>query len=109
MRFQPQVTALVFGTVVTSIPVTPSVGCSTSQYMNVPTTSGFITGHVASNSDCVVEFLGIPYAQPPVGQLRFEAPVKLNASSKPFVASQYAVDCPHTTNINLSGYPGFTP
>ncbi|KAL5085948.1 hypothetical protein Trisim1_009860 [Trichoderma cf. simile WF8] len=109
MRFQPQVTALVFGTVATSIAVAPNLGCSISQYINVPTTSGLITGHVPSNSDCVVEFLGIPYAQPPVGQLRFEAPVKLNASSKPFIASKYAADCPHPRNTNLSGYPGFTP
>ncbi|PTB48814.1 hypothetical protein M431DRAFT_10506 [Trichoderma harzianum CBS 226.95] len=109
MRFQPQVTALVFGTLVTSILVEPNVGCSISQYINVPTTSGLITGHVPPNSDCVVEFLGIPYAQPPVSQLRFEAPVKLNASSNPLIASKYAADCPHPRNINLSGYPGFTP
>ncbi|KAL7905855.1 Alpha/Beta hydrolase protein [Trichoderma velutinum] len=109
MRVQSQVTALVLGTVVTSIPVVPNIGCSISQYTNVPTTSGLITGHVPSNSDCVVEFLGIPYAQPPVGELRFEAPVKLNASSKPFIASNYAADCPHPRNTNLSGYPGFTP
>lgn len=109
MRFQPQVTALVLGTVVTSSPVTTSIGCNIGQYINVPTTNGLVTGHVPSNSECVVEFLGIPYAQPPVGQLRFEAPVKLNTTSKPFTAAKYAADCPHATVADIYGYPGFTP
>ncbi|KAL7931822.1 Alpha/Beta hydrolase protein [Trichoderma chlorosporum] len=109
MRFQPQTAALVFGTHVASSPVTTTTGCNVAKYSNIPTTSGLIIGHVPSNSDCVVEFLGIPYAQPPVGQLRFEAPLKLNFTSKPFIAANYAADCPHAINIDLSGYPGFTP
>lgn len=109
MRFQLRITALVLGTAVTSSPLTTNTGCNISQYITVPTTSGLVTGHVPSNSDCVVEFLGVPYAQPPVGQLRFEAPVRLNVTSKPFTAANYAADCPHATNINIYGYPGFTP
>lgn len=109
MRFQPILIVLVSGTVVTSSPTNTDLGCNISKYINVSTTSGLITGHVPSNSTCVVEFLGIPYAQPPVGQLRFEGPVKLNATTTPFIAANYAADCPHATNINLSGYPGFTP
>lgn len=109
MRFQPQSTALILGTVVTSSRVTTNLGCNVSRYINVPTTNGLITGHVPSKSDCVVEFLGIPYAQPPVGHFRFEAPVRLNVNSKPFIAAKYAADCPHAIDTNLSGYPGFTP
>ncbi|KAL7917893.1 Alpha/Beta hydrolase protein [Trichoderma austrokoningii] len=109
MRFQSPFTALVLGSVVASSPATTHPKCNISQYTDVPTTSGLITGHVSSNSDCVVEFLGVPYAQPPVGQLRFEAPAKLNANSKSFIAAKYAADCPHATNVNIFGYPGFTP
>jgi hypothetical protein len=41
----------------------------------VQTTSGIIVGHKASNKTDVTEFLGIRYAQAPVGELRFAAPV----------------------------------
>lgn len=42
----------------------------------VPTTSGTLVGHQASNRSCVAEFLGIRYAEAPVGGLRFAAPKK---------------------------------
>ena len=54
----------------------------------VLTSSGAITGHAAPNKPEVLEYLGIPYAQPPVGQLRF-APPQPYASIKPFNASSY--------------------
>lgn len=43
---------------------------------SVQTSSGLVAGHAASNQSEVSEYLGIPFAQPPVGQLRFAAPVK---------------------------------
>lgn len=42
----------------------------------VQTTSGSISGHPATNVSQVSEYLGIPYAQAPIGDLRFAAPVK---------------------------------
>ncbi|KAI4154657.1 MAG: hypothetical protein LQ340_001544 [Diploschistes diacapsis] len=42
----------------------------------VQTTSGTVAGHAASNLTHVSEYLGIPYAQPPLGALRFKAPQK---------------------------------
>ncbi len=41
----------------------------------VRTTSGLVYGHRAPNATQVSEYLGIPFAQSPVGQLRFAPPV----------------------------------
>lgn len=59
----------------------------------VNTTSGPVTGHAAPRAPQVSEYLGIPYAEPPLGQLRFAAPQRfqhprpINASS--FVNSHW--------------------
>lgn len=42
--------------------------------LTVETKNGPIQGHLAENRSDVTEFLGIPFAQPPVGDLRFAAP-----------------------------------
>lgn len=39
-------------------------------------TGGIILGHGASNKTSVTEFLGIRYAEAPIGELRFAAPKK---------------------------------
>ena len=75
----------------------------------VQTSSGAVTGHAAKNKTDVFEYLGIPYAQPPTGNLRFAAPATYN-SSKAFNASAFSPDCPQ---MGLSSpplkYPGQTP
>lgn len=40
----------------------------------VETSSGSVQGHAAAERSSVSEYLGIPYAQPPVGDLRFAPP-----------------------------------
>lgn len=47
----------------------------------VKTSSGPIAGHAAPKAPKVSEYLGIPYAQAPIGDLRFAAPVKFAGSS----------------------------
>lgn len=47
----------------------------------VKTSSGLVAGHAAPTAPEVSEYLGIPYAQAPVGDLRFAAPVKFAGSS----------------------------
>lgn len=42
----------------------------------VKTTSGLVHGHRAHNATTVSEYLGIPFAEPPVGPLRFAPPVR---------------------------------
>lgn len=75
--------------------------------LTVNATNGLITGHPASNISTVHEFLGIPFAQPPLGDLRFAAPVAYNGSGS-YIASDWGYDCPDTPNAAV-GYPGFTP
>ncbi|KAL2015048.1 hypothetical protein VTK56DRAFT_6428 [Thermocarpiscus australiensis] len=48
----------------------------------VQTTSGPVDGHAASVASKVSEYLGIPYAQPPVGKLRFQPPVRYNGTKR---------------------------
>lgn len=63
---------------------------------------GIILGIVQTEPDFpqpVESFLGFPYAQPPVGDLRFRPPVKLNPSSDVFDASKYGASGPGTQLI----------
>jgi carboxylesterase type B len=59
----------------------------------VKTTSGSITGHAADWKPEVSEYLGIPYAEPPVGNLRFAAPKPLK-SDKHITAAHFGANCP---------------
>lgn len=61
---------------------------ATAQKYDVVTTNGKITGHLAPDMRNIVEFLGIPYAQPPVGQLRFAEPLPPKGKTD-YVASDW--------------------
>lgn len=67
----------------------------------VNTTSGIILGHPAANRTEVSEYLGIPFAQPPIGSLRFAAPEAYRSSST-FNASSYGLMC--TRNAAQADY-----
>ncbi|KAI6354923.1 hypothetical protein MCOR25_008409 [Pyricularia grisea] len=72
------------------------------------TTNGRVIGHVAPNTSCVVEYLGIPYAKPPVGQLRFAAPEKLVGPPSTYEAANYGFDCPSVPS-GPPTFPDLTP
>jgi hypothetical protein len=47
----------------------------------VKTSSGPVSGHPATNDSDVSEYLGIPFGQAPVGDLRFAAPIAFNGTA----------------------------
>lgn len=63
----------------------PFVLCAPN-WVTVHTSNGPITGHTTDGN--VVEYLGIPYAEPPVRSLRFMPPQKLK-SSRPYEAAHW--------------------
>jgi cholinesterase len=65
---------------------------------DVDTTSGRVKGHAAATYPEVSEYLGIPYAASPVGNLRWMPPQAFSKSNKTFLAEKYSPDCPALYN-----------
>jgi hypothetical protein len=78
-----------FSTVFTALSLPVAMASPHFQHKNnnctigqiVDTSSGPVAGHAATDYPEVSEYLGIPYGQAPVGDLRFAAPMKYTASS----------------------------
>ena len=70
----------------TGIPLAWSQRCLDNPENNigasVHTSSGLIEGHAAPRRAEVSEYLGIPYASPPIGDLRFAAPVAYHSKER---------------------------
>ncbi|KAL1865182.1 hypothetical protein Daus18300_007309 [Diaporthe australafricana] len=72
------------------------------------TTSGLIIGHAAPNRSEATEFLGIRYAEPPVGPLRFAPPKRYNApAGTVYNASNWGADC-LSNKPPVSPFPNFS-
>lgn len=68
----------------------------------VYTTSGIIRGHAAMNRNQVSEYLGIPFAKPPVNDLRFASPERYLSKAQ-FNASSFGTTClTYTAPVNFS-------
>ncbi|KAH8885202.1 carboxylesterase [Thozetella sp. PMI_491] len=59
----------------------------------VNTTSGPVCGHASQDAPAVSEYLGIPFAYPPIGDLRWAAP-KAYAGTAVINASSFGNTCP---------------
>jgi Carboxylesterase family len=55
----------------------------------VSTSSGKMVGHPSVWKNQVSEYLGVPFAQPPVGDLRWAAPKAIKDGSKTINATKY--------------------
>ena len=100
------ISALCLPALLASLTATTTLAQETSNGATVQTSSGAITGHAAKTKTEVSEYLGIPYAQPPTGDLRFAAP-QTYSSSAPITANAFSPDCPQTPP--QIKFPGQTP
>ena len=66
----------------TQVQKTHDPDCDFEVGQSVRTTSGLVKGKAAPKFDQVSEYLGIPYAKPPIGKLRFAPPVAYTSSKK---------------------------
>lgn len=71
----------------------------------VNTTLGQILGHGSDWQPLVSEYLGVPYAKPPVHNLRFAAPqafTSTSTSTEQFVADSYSDACASINHVNAN-------
>ncbi|XP_050400098.2 neuroligin-4, Y-linked-like [Patella vulgata] len=78
--------------------ITYIVNCVAAEQRTVDSNVGKITGDIRTvkigpNTADITTFLGIPYAEPPVGNLRFRKPMKKAKFDNTFVASEYGASC----------------
>lgn len=67
----------------------------------VQTSSGLIVGHAAKTATEVSEYLGIPFAQAPVGDLRFAAPQPYTGNCT-ITAANYVCLVVHSQSMNAN-------
>ncbi|KAH8651165.1 cholinesterase [Xylariales sp. PMI_506] len=84
----------------------PSTIPRTTSDCVVETPNGRIIGHFSTSHPDVCEFLGIPYAAAPVGELRFAEP-KAQSLSGDFTADTWGADCPQNPS-SIFAYPNAT-
>jgi cholinesterase len=77
------------------------------RWMSVKTSSGTIKGHMAAGEPNVIEYLGIPFAKPPTGALRFAPPQPLTGDGV-VEASEYGLSCP-SFESGPPSYPQMSP
>ncbi|XP_077484532.1 uncharacterized protein LOC144094479 [Amblyomma americanum] len=85
--------------------------CATSDAPILRIDSGFVTGQrIQVGGKELYAYLGIPYAQPPIGDLRFQKPLPVspwegvyNASSKPKPCRQLSMPLVGSLSLNYSG------
>lgn len=80
-----------------------SLAKDTTPLLTIPTTSGQISGFINTTAPSVRQFLGIPYAEPPVDSLRFQPPVR-KSDAGPINATSFAPSCKQKTSTTASVY-----
>lgn len=76
--------------------------------LTIKTTSGEVTGFINSTAPSVRQFLGIPYAEPPLQSLRFQPP-KPKEDSGAIDATSYAPSCMQQLSDEPTIYTEYMP
>ena len=61
----------------------------------------FSEKYVGLEQNNTYQWLGIPYAQPPVGSLRWKAPRILESDTKNFKATKFGNACPQRESVSI--------
>lgn len=83
---------------------TQSVAAQSDAPLTVQTTVGEVTGFINATAPLVRQFLGLPFAEPPVGSLRFLPPVPPTKEPGPINATTYAPACKQQRSSSTSLY-----
>ncbi|KAG6368558.1 hypothetical protein INS49_002771 [Diaporthe citri] len=81
-----------------------SVTAQSDAPLTVQTTGGEVTGFINATAPLVRQFLGLPFAEPPVGSLRFLPPIPPTKEPAPFNATTYAPACKQQRSSSTSLY-----
>ena len=94
--------------VVTVALVMASVKSSNNEPLVIETTNGKVAGlrQLAANGKTVDMWWGIPYAEPPIGQLRFRAPKPAKRWSGVKKAQSRPNSCVQILDMAFQGFPG---
>lgn len=78
-------------------------GSPSDDDLTVKTTSGSVHGKIDSSQPNVRQFLGIPFAKPPVGDLRWAPPQSFLQPDVEIEATEFGPSCMQFLNTNSSG------
>ena len=90
-----------------STPLLAECYVQSPEWVNVNTTSGVVQGHITDSRPDVVEYLGIPYAKPPIDDLCFAPPERFHGTDV-INGTGYGFSCPSFESGAMS-YPQFSP
>ena len=76
--------------------------------IGIRTTVGTVYGLVNSTTPDVTQFLGVPYANPPIGTLRWTTPTAKTPVDR-ITATSFGASCPQFSSVNPSTYSQDAP
>jgi para-nitrobenzyl esterase len=94
--------AALFGPLYAATAILPQAIAADRPGPVVHTTEGPVQGLVRNGVD---EFLGIPYATPPVGDLRWQPPKQHAGWTQTLNATKFGSTCPQITELGVSAGP----